>query len=132
MIQFDSCVFFKWIGETTTNFCVSLCGDFFAPPKKKGCLKPFNTKNNRIPPRNLTARCQKWHYLKPESPFPMPIILGIQPLVFGGASSQSIKKSSNNNTILKHSSFPEKENTHTRKTTRTAGNPCLRKHREVP
>ena len=26
----------------------------------------------------------KWPYLKPEPPFPRPIILGIQPLVFGG------------------------------------------------
>ena len=27
-------------------------------------------------PRNLTCRYQKWPYLKPESPFPRPIILG--------------------------------------------------------
>ena len=42
-----------------------------------------------IDPRNLTARYQKWPYLKPESLFRRPIILGIQPLVFGGVDPVS-------------------------------------------
>ena len=59
MIQFDSCVFFKWIGETTTNFCVSLCGDFFAPPKKKRMFETLQHKKQQDTPQKFNSQMPK-------------------------------------------------------------------------